>query len=107
MPPWPGVNGPHFMKLHLRTDEVAGRTTLVVQEGAGGQELELFVWPAMVHFEYLDDTGIWHENWSPAPEDAVPLPNAVRLAGPPGGDFLVAVQAMVNPMLRRVELEQP
>lgn len=107
MPPWPDTTGPLRVELRLSEDAAAGETTLLARDDKGGRTLELFVWRGRVHFEYLDDVGVWHEVWSPPEDDLSPLPRAVRLAGVPGGDFLVAVQAMTNPMLRRVDIEQP
>lgn len=107
MPPWPGTSGPMQVELRLQNDALAGTTSLLARDAQGGRTLELFTWPARVHFEYLDEAGTWHETWSPPPGDQVPLPRAVRLAGMPHGDLLVAVPAIINPMLRRVDLEQP
>lgn len=107
MPPWPGTTGPMLVELRLLGDEPSGGTTLVARDGKGGRTLALFAWETPAHFEYLDDAGVWHEVWAPADDSLTPLPAAVRLAGVPGGDFLVAVQTMTNPMVRRVDVEQP
>jgi hypothetical protein len=122
-PPWPGTLGPEPMRLWLEAHEgttrvLASRATKeTTKETTIAATDETIVWPLWSwsgsgHFLYLDHVGQWHERWPPfldGPSEGVPpprLPRALRIAGLPGGDLLVAVPAGNNPMPRRIDIEQ-
>ena len=85
----PMLPAPGLAKLHLRLefDAAAGATQLQLLESFASQGQDasepvvLLSWPGREgRFRYLDDTGLWHENWPlPFKSSASGLPRAILL----------------------------
>ena len=85
----PMLPAPGLAKLHLRLEfnAAAGATQLQLLESFASQGQDarepvvLLSWPGREgRFRYLDDTGLWHENWPlPFKSSASGLPRAILL----------------------------
>ena len=113
----PMLPAPGLAKLHLRLefDAAAGATQLQLLESFASQGQDarepvvLLSWPGREgRFRYLDDTGLWHENWPlPFKSSASGLPRAILLeTGLPTLPAFVAVtRASPVPALTRRQVE--
>ena len=113
----PMLPAPGLAKLHLRLefDAAAGATQLQLLDSAAflGKEANapvvLLSWPGREgRFRYLDDAGVWHENWPlPLKSSAAGLPRAILLeTGLPALPAVVAAtRASPVPMLSRRQVE--
>lgn len=113
----PMLPAPGLAKLHLRLefDAAAGATQLQLLDSAAflGKEANapvvLLSWPGREgRFRYLDDAGVWHENWPlPLKSSASGLPRAILLeTGLPALPAVVAAtRASPVPMLSRRQVE--
>ena len=112
----PMLPAPGLAKLHLRLefDAAAGATQLqlldtAASQGQAGEPVVLLSWPGREgRFRYLDDAGVWHENWPlPLKSSASGLPRAILLeTGLPALPAVVAAtRASPVPMLSRRQVE--
>ena len=112
----PMLPAPGLAKLHLRLefDAAAGATQLQLldtsaSQGQAGEPVVLLSWPGREgRFRYLDDAGVWHENWPlPLKSSASGLPRAILLeTGLPALPAVVAAtRASPVPMLSRRQVE--
>lgn len=112
----PMLPAPGLAKLHLRLefDAAAGATQLQLldtsaSQGQAGEPVVLLSWPGREgRFRYLDDAGVWHENWPlPLKSSAAGLPRAILLeTGLPALPAVVAAtRASPVPMLSRRQVE--
>lgn len=113
----PMLPAPGLAKLHLRLEfnAAAGATqlqlleTFATQGRDASEPVVLLSWPGREgRFRYLDDAGLWHENWPlPSRSSASGLPRAIVLeTGLPALPTLVAAtRASPVPMLSRREVE--
>ena len=112
----PMLPAPGLAKLHLRLefDAAAGATQLqlldtAASQGQAGEPVVLLSWPGREgRFRYLDDAGVWHENWPlPLKSSAAGLPRAILLeTGLPALPAVVAAtRASPVPMLSRRQVE--
>lgn len=113
----PMLPAPGLAKLHLRLEfnAAAGATQLQLLESFASQGKDasepvvLLSWPGREgRFRYLDDTGVWQDNWPlPFKSSASGLPRAILLeTGLPTLPALVAVtRASPVPALSRRQVE--
>lgn len=113
----PMLPAPGLAMLHLRLqfNAAAGTTQLELLETSAFQGREasqpvvLLSWPGREgRFRYLDDAGVWHEDWPlPMKSSASALPRAILLeTGLPALPAVVAAtRASPVPMLSRRQVE--
>lgn len=95
--PWPEIAGPLWLELKL--ERIEGEQRLVA-ESPGRSPMQLLAWEGQGAFAFLDRDGKWREEWpakgaASEDEDGLMgvLPQAVKLAGLPEGEMVVAIQA--------------
>ena len=113
----PMLPAPGLARLHLRLafDAAAGATQLQLLDSfaALGQETSepvvLLSWPGRDgRFRYLDDTGVWQEQWPlPSASSVAALPRAILVeTGLPARPTLIgATRASPVPVLSRRQVE--